>query len=47
MVEDKIVRKVIARHGEGFSVDEISKRAESVRKLILDQTKHETSRRVT
>lgn len=47
MVEDKVVRKVIARHGEGFSVDEISKRAESVRKLILDQTKHETSRRVT
>jgi len=47
IVEDKVVRKVIARHGEGFSVDGISKRAESVRKLILDQTKHETSRRVT
>jgi hypothetical protein len=44
IVEDKVVRKVIARHGQGFSVDAISKRAESICKLILDQTKHEMSR---
>jgi hypothetical protein len=44
IAEDKVVRKVIARHGQGFSVDAISKRAESICKLILDQTKHEMSR---